>query len=85
MQAPSEFLASAAATFLLQDAILASSLIGVDDDTAVSIVKTSWCNLAKTIELPGTSNGRVMHCHNRTITKLCSITYFVEQNTSICP
>ena len=54
MLAPSAFLASAAATLLLEDAILESSMAGVKD-TAVSIVTTSWCNLAKTIESPDVS------------------------------
>ena len=38
-----------ASTFPLQDAILASSLAGIGN-TAMSIAKTSWCNLARTIE-----------------------------------
>ena len=49
MLARSAFLASAAATLLLQEAILSSSLAGVDDK-AVSIAKASWLNISNTIE-----------------------------------
>ena len=49
MLAPSAFLASAAATLPLQEAILSSSLAGVDDK-AVSIAKSSWLNMSNTIE-----------------------------------
>ena len=43
MLAPSDYLTSAAATLPLQDAILASSEVGVSD-TTVSIAKDSWYN-----------------------------------------
>ena len=49
MLAPSTFLASAAATLPLQEAILSLSLAGVDDK-AVSIAKASWLNMSNTIE-----------------------------------
>ena len=42
-------LASAAAMLPLQEAILSSSLTGIDDK-AVSIAKTSWLNMSNTIE-----------------------------------
>ena len=50
MLAPSAFLASAEATLPLQEAILSSSLAGVDDK-AVSIANASWLNMSNTIEL----------------------------------
>ena len=49
MLAPSAFLASSAATLPLQEAILSSSLAGVEDKT-VSIAKASWLNMSNTIE-----------------------------------
>ena len=49
MLAPAAFLASAAVTLPLQEAILSSSLAEVDDK-AVSIAKASWLNMSNTIE-----------------------------------
>ena len=49
MLAPSAFLASAAATLLLQEAILSASVAGADD-TAVFNIKTTWSCLANTTE-----------------------------------
>ena len=49
MLSPSAFLASAAATLPLQEAIL-SALVAGADDTAVSNIKTMWSCLAKTTE-----------------------------------
>ena len=50
MLAPSAFLASAAATLTLQEAILSASVTGADD-TAVSNIKTMWSCLANSTEL----------------------------------
>ena len=47
MLAPSAFLASAAATLPLQEAILSASVAGADD-IAVSNIKTTWSCLANT-------------------------------------
>ena len=49
MLAPSAFLASAAAKLPLQEAILSSSLAGVED-RAVSIAKARWLHMSNTIE-----------------------------------
>ena len=49
MLAPEAFLASAAATLPLQDAILSASVAGAND-TAVSNFKTTWSCLANTTE-----------------------------------
>ena len=49
MLASSAFLASAAATLLLQEAILSASVAGADD-TAVSNIKTTWSCLTNTTE-----------------------------------
>ena len=50
MLAPSAFLASAAATLPLEEAILSASLAGVDD-SAVNNAKTEWTSQANTSEL----------------------------------
>ena len=58
MLAPSAFLASAAATLSLQEAILSISVAG-GDDTAVSNIRPTWSCLANTTDLqtyPSTSN-----------------------------
>ena len=49
MLKPSAFLASAAATHPLQEAVLSASVAGADD-TAVSNIKTTWSCLANTTE-----------------------------------
>ena len=50
MLAPSAFLASAASTLPLQEAILSASAAGADD-TAVFNIKTTWSCLVNTTEL----------------------------------
>ena len=55
MLAPSAFMASAAATLPLEEAILSASVAGADD-TAVSNIKTTWSCLANTTELSHLSN-----------------------------
>ena len=50
MLEPSAFLASAAATLFLQEAILSASVAGADD-TAVSNIKTTWSCLTEPSDL----------------------------------